>query len=192
MKRNYLRIVILTLLFSWIGSGYAMAASGISEAEQSVLDKLRAGAVIDGVKQYLPAIYINQAENEFIGNEVDLTKEQAEAIITKIDEAIAIISDMDDVDMANVQNSEVALKLLTLVGEAAEVVDYKVSLDLSNKSIDIKNSDGDTVFIAKELVNQTGFRDYSGVGNGVMLFMFSVWGILLSRKSLGNRLRVEL
>ncbi len=156
MKKKYLLIFILTLLLTLIGSSNAMAATGISAAEQLILDKMKAGADINGERKYLSTAYVNQAENEFIRNKVDLTKEQAEFINAKIDEAIAVISEVGVVDIANLQNSEVAFQLLSLVGEVANEVNYEVSVDIANRSINVKNPEGDTVFIAKNTVNETG------------------------------------
>lgn len=161
MKKNYLLIGILSLLFTMISPNNALAATGISDAEQLILDKLKSGAEINGEMSYLPIAYLNQAENELISNEVDLTVEQADVIISKIDEAVELISAMGNVDMNSLPNSEAALKLLTVATEAANAIDYEVSLDIVNSSIDVRNSEGDTVFIAKNMVNQTGFYDPS-------------------------------
>ncbi len=159
MKKKYMMIVIFILLVTLINPGYAMAASGLSDAEQAILDKLRAGAVIDGEMSYLPIGYINQVENELLSNEVDLTKEQADMLVKKIDEAIEIMSTIGYVDSNTIPTSEAAFKLLTVATEAANVLDYEVSVDIVNSSIELKNSDGDTVFISKNMVNQTGKSD---------------------------------
>lgn len=178
MKKNYFLITILTLLLTLIGPGKAMAATGISDAEQSIIDKLKSGAVIDGEMSYLPIAYVNQAENELISNEVDLTEEQADMIINKIDEAIEIMSVMGNVDSNNIPNSEAALRLLTVATEAANAMDYEVSVDIVNSSIEVKNSEGDTVFISKNIVNQTGYSDYSVFINIGLVFAALIIGIV--------------
>lgn len=181
MKKNYLLIVILTLLFTLIGPGKAMAATGISDAEQSILDKLKSGAVINGEMSYLPISYVNQAENELISNEVDITEEQADMIINKIDEAIEIMSVMGNVDSNNIPYSEAALRLLTVATEAANAMDYEVSVDIVNSSIEVKNSEGDTVFITKNMVNQTGYNDYSVFINfGLVLSVLIIGSVILT------------
>jgi hypothetical protein len=164
-------IAILALIFTLNSHGNAMAATGISDAEQLILDKLVAGAEMNGEMSYLPIEYVNQAENELIGNEVDLTAKQADMIISKIDEAIEIIAEMGNVDMNSIPNSEAALRLLTVATEAASAVDYELSVDIVNSSIDVRNSEGDTVFIAKNMVNQTGFNDYSWLMNIQLILM---------------------
>ncbi len=161
MKKYYMLIAILILLFAMSRPENAMAATGISDTEQLILDKLKSGAEINGVKSYLPNAYINQVENELIGNEVDLTVEQTDLVISKIDEAIEIMSVMGIVDMNNIANSEAAFKLLTVATEAAKALDYEVSVDIVNSSIDVRNSEGDTVFVTKNMVNQTGNNDYT-------------------------------
>ncbi|MDF2908059.1 MAG: hypothetical protein K0R34_3380 [Herbinix sp.] len=179
MKKNYLLIAFLTLLFTLNNPGNAKAATGISDAEQLILDKLVSGAEINGEMSYLPVAYINQAENELIRNDVDLTAKQADMIISKIDEAIEIISEMDNVDMNSIPNSEAALRLLTVATEAASAVDYEVSVDIVNSSIDVRNSEGDTVFIAKNMVNQTGYNDDSWLMNSMLAIMVVIIGTLL-------------
>jgi hypothetical protein len=140
---------------------------------------LESGAEINGEMSYLPIAYVNQAENELIGNEVDLTAKQADMIISKIDEAIEIISEMGNVDMNSIPNSEAALRLLTVATEAANAVDYEVSVDIVNSSIDVRNSDGDTVFIAKDIVNQTGNNDYSLLMNTMLAITVLIIGTVL-------------
>ena len=171
MKKNYMLFAILTLLFIMISTNNAMAATGISEAEQKILDKLRSGAEINGEMSYLPTSYINQAENEMIGNDVDLTVEQADVVICKIDEAIEIMSVMGNVDMNSITNSEAALKLLTVATEAANAVDYEISVDIVNSSIDVRNSEGETVFVSKNMVNQTGYSGFSMLRNTWSIFV---------------------
>ncbi len=175
MKKNYLLIFILTLLLTLTISSNAMAATGISAAEQLILDKMKEGADINGDKKYLSSAYVNQAENEFLRNKVDLTKEQAEFIIAKIDEAIAVISEVGAVDIANIQNSEVAFQLLSLVGEVANEVNYEVSVDIANRSINVTNPEGDTVFIAKNTVNETG--NTSGDAVWMIILILSILSI---------------
>jgi hypothetical protein len=164
-------IAILTLLLIMISPNNAMAATGISDAEQKILDKLRSGAEINGEMSYLPTAYINQAQNEMIGNDVDLTVEQADVVISKIDEAIDIMSVMGNVDMNSITNSEAALKLLTVATEAANAVDYEISVDIVNSSIDVRNSEGETVFVSKNMVNQTGYSGYSLLRNTWLIFV---------------------
>lgn len=158
MKRSYLIIFILILLFSWNDTNQVMAATGITKAEQLILDKMKAGVEFNEEMKYLPISYANQAENEFISNKVDITEEQAELIIQKMDEAIRIMNDSGMSDITNMQSSEVLFSLLTLVSEVADEVNYEVAIDIANRSVNIKNPEGDTVFIAKNTVNQTGYR----------------------------------
>ncbi len=187
MKKYYVLIAILTLIFTLISPNYAMAATGISDAEQLILDKLKSGAEINGDMCYLPTAYINQAENELIGNEVDLTAEQVDVVVSKIDEAIEIMSVMGNVDINNIVHSEAALRLLTVATEAANAVDYEISVDIVNSSIDVRNSEGDTVFITKNMVNQTGYSDCSMYVNSWLVFVALTIGagLLVVYKSKG-------
>ncbi len=185
MKRSYLIIFILILLFSWNDTNQVMAATGITKAEQLILDKMKAGVEFNEEMKYLPISYANQAENEFISNKVDITEEQAELIIQKMDEAIRIMNDSGMSDITNMQNSEVLFSLLTLVSEVADEVNYEVAIDIANRSVNIKNPEGDTVFIAKNTVNQTGYRVssmswLSGILSILLLSSISVVIILVT------------
>ncbi len=156
MKKGFLFVLILTTILSLINTKDAIAASGISETEKLILDKLNAGADFSGKKQYLSVSYINQIENEFISNNVDISEEQAEFVVKKIDEAIDLVKDKDIDNVISLQNSEVALQLLTIIDEIATMFDYDIAIDLEDKSINVKNSEGDTIFISKSSINQTG------------------------------------
>ncbi|MDF2486113.1 MAG: hypothetical protein K0R46_2281 [Herbinix sp.] len=168
MKKNYLFVLILTTFWSLNSLDYAMAATGLSEAEQMILNKLEAGVEIDGEMSYLSVSYLNQAENELIKNEIDITVEQAGAIIKKIDEVLAVISGMSLVDITNLQGSEAAFQLLTLIDEAAKEIDYEVSIDISDRSVNIRNPEGDTVFVASNGINQTGAHSIPRLEMGLL------------------------
>lgn len=191
MKRSYLLFITITILFSIISSNKAFAATGLSEAELAILVKLRAGAEINGEQKYLPSTYINQAENEFLSNEDDITEEQAAIIIKKVDEATDIINDMNIVDIANVQNSEAVFQLMTLVSEAASVVNYDVSINIADRSVSIRNKEGDTVFIAKDIVNQTGYS-INPITVGVVIYftvlIFCVIAFLMLRINISKEM----
>ena len=85
-------IVILTLLALVATMAFsAFAATGISAAEQAILDKLSAGIKGEGGWTFeLPQEYINSAKNYFAGD-YEMTPEQKAAIIAYINQGLAVI-----------------------------------------------------------------------------------------------------
>ncbi|MGF7142882.1 hypothetical protein HNQ56_001304 [Anaerotaenia torta] len=174
MKKYYLLILIVSAGLLISSPRQALAATGLSEAEEILLDKLGAGVEVDGETRYIPVAYLNQIENELIRNKTDLTMEQAEAVAEKWNEVSRLMEDMDIQDVMNVQSPETALKLLTLVSEAASEIGYSVTLDLSNGSVNITDPEGEEVYLAKNTIKQTGF-EYQPVliGGRVLLSVFA-------------------
>lgn len=164
MKRKCSLIVVLTLLMCIADLEYALAATGLSKAEESILEELKTEIEIDGNPVKLPVAYLNQVENEFIKNKSDLTEEQAEIINSKIEEALGIVKTLDFKEQENALNYKSVLKLLQLVNEAAAVADYKVTFDIANYSVNITDPEGNIVYVAKNQINQTG----SSVASPVM------------------------
>ncbi len=72
-----------------VSAAASVSAAGVNAAEQRILDELHTTANMAGVQKSLPAEYITQAENYF--NTVELTDAQADAVIAKIKEAVALI-----------------------------------------------------------------------------------------------------
>jgi hypothetical protein len=160
MKRKLMVVILVTILMCLAGTEYVLAATGVSEAEQTILDKMKAGVEVNGKVVHMPVSYINQAENELIKNEVDLTSEQAAVINQKIEEAMEIVKTISLKDLTEMRKPEAVFKLIKIVDEAAAEIDYKVSIDFRTMALNITNPKGDTVFVSKNSINQTGF-DYT-------------------------------
>ncbi|MGN1456626.1 MAG: hypothetical protein ACI4XP_01580, partial [Acutalibacteraceae bacterium] len=84
-----LSVGLLSAAVAVSASSVAFAA-GINEAEQKILDELHTTVTMNGVEKTLPADYINQAENYF--NTVDITDEQANQVISGIEDAKAYLT----------------------------------------------------------------------------------------------------
>lgn len=156
MKRVKFLICTVLCIICFAHTQTATAATGLSEAEEVILDKLEAGFEYNGIIIKIPVAYLNQVEVELMKNEKDIAEEQAEIINRKIDEAIMIVQSMKLSDFENIESSEVLKKLIKLVYEAAEVVDYTVSIDIADRTIEVINAEGKTAFIPKRVINQTG------------------------------------
>ena len=200
MKKNYLLMLIVIVGIWMAGSRQALAATGLSDAEELILDKLRAGVEVDGELRYIPVSYLNQIENELIKNKTDLTTEQAGIAWDKLNKVLQFMGDMQIQDVMNIKSSETAFKLLSLISEAASEIGYSVSIDLADRTISVENPEGEAVLIAKNTINQTGFdlRPVLTVG-AMLLSVFLVcllayvrWNMLAKNMSINQKQKEAL
>jgi hypothetical protein len=173
MKRKYhFLTLVLTIGMFFMNSEYAMAATGLSEAEETILERLTEGVEMNGIIVRPPVSYLNQIENELVKNEVDITEEQAALINLKIEEAAELVKTVSMEDIVHFKNSDTAKRLIVLVEEVAEVANYTVLIDIENESFNVLNSNGNYVFMAKNVINQTGFDITPTIIVGCVLISF--------------------
>jgi hypothetical protein len=156
MKRKILVTILLTVLFCIVNTKPVIASTELSEAEESILDNLKKEFEIQGKVIEIPSFYLNQAENELRKNQTDLTKEQADAINYKINEAIHIAQtiNLETVDIFN--NTKAIEKIVLLVKDAASIANYTVSVDILNKTVKVTDTLGNTINLEKATIKQTG------------------------------------
>lgn len=180
MIKKVIITVLLTTIICLVYAKTVIAASGLSEAEISILNNLREEFIFQGKVIKIPSFYLNQVENEFRKNDVDLTKEQADVINSKINEAIDIAENIN-LNSSNIFNQTKAIeKVVLLVKDAASIANYTVSVDIVNKTVKVTDTKGNTINMAKETINQTGFWIYSPVVAILgLLFIFSLYIVLM-------------
>ncbi|MDF2589882.1 MAG: hypothetical protein K0S41_3723 [Anaerocolumna sp.] len=180
MIKKVIITVLLTTIICLVYAKTVIAASGLSEAEISILNNLREEFIFQGKVIKIPSFYLNQVENEFRKNDVDLTKEQADVINSKINEAIDIAENIN-LNSSNIFNQTKAIeKVVLLVKDAASIANYTVSVDIVNKTVKVTDTKGNTINMAKETINQTGFWIYSPVVAILgLLFIFSLYIALM-------------
>ncbi|MBQ3252117.1 MAG: hypothetical protein IJB02_02620 [Oscillospiraceae bacterium] len=138
----------------------AFAATGINENEKTVLAKLETAVDLGSKGEYkVPQSYINTAKNYFAGD-CDMTEAEAAAIISCIEEGIAIIKD----ESAKVSGNKFDLKklptaaredILDLGQQACDQVDLKLEYNPTSGKVVIK--DGNTpVFNNAAVIKTTG------------------------------------
>ena len=182
MKKKCILILVLTIGMFLFSSENAMAATGISDAEESILERLSEGIEMNGVIVNMPVSYLNQVENELMKNEVDITEEQAVIIRSKMDEAAEIVETMNISELMNFNNSNSVKQLIKLVEETASIANYTVSFDFANASANIVDSDGNYVFVAKNTINQTGYDITETIIVGSVLVVLLAACIILASK----------
>lgn len=180
MIKKVIITVLLTTIICLVYAKTVIAASGLTEAEISILNNLREEFIFQGKVIKIPSFYLNQVENEFRKNDVDLTKEQADVINSKINEAIDIAENIN-LNSSNIFNQTKAIeKVVLLVKDAASIANYTVSVDIVNKTVKVTDTKGNTINMAKETINQTGFWIYSPVVAILgLIFIFSLYIVLM-------------
>lgn len=185
MKKKSIFSIVLILVLSLASSVTAFAATGLSEAEESILAKLEAGVEVNGQVIEVPASYINQAENEFMKNDVDVTADQADVINSKIDEVAEIAKAENITKASDLANSDSIDELVAIVKEAAEVVDYTVAYDAATGVVSVTDPAGVDVFTTKSVINQTGFDMTATVVVGsVLVTLLAACIVIASKKKL--------
>lgn len=159
MKKMYRFLtLVLTIGILFMSTEHAMAATGLSEAEESILDRLTEGVEMNGMVVRPPVSYLNQIENELIKNEMDITQEQARLINLKIEEAADLVKTVSMEEIAHFKNSDIAKNLIVLLEEVAEIANYTLFVDVENETFNVLDSNDNYVFMAKNVINQTGFQ----------------------------------
>lgn len=123
----------------------AVSAAGINAAEQSILDELNTTIVMNGVEKRVQPQYVNQAENYF--NTIEVTDEQAEQIIAKIDEIKTFLQGTSATKIAEL-TSEEADTVAELAQEALSVINLTLQYNKSTGAVSIVDADGTVVFSA--------------------------------------------
>ena len=67
----------------------SVSAAGLNNGEQKIIDELKTTVNLAGTATKLPAQYINQAENYFLQDDVDITDAQAESALQSIQSKVS-------------------------------------------------------------------------------------------------------
>ncbi|MGN1456486.1 MAG: hypothetical protein ACI4XP_00880, partial [Acutalibacteraceae bacterium] len=100
---------------------------------------------MNGVEKTLPADYINQAENYF--NTVDITDEQANQVISGIEDAKDYLTSTG-ASSFNALSAEQVDTFVSKCQSAVAPVNLTLSYTKSNNNVSIVDNDGSTVFTA--------------------------------------------
>lgn len=161
MKKIFSAIVAVALAVVMCMS--VSAAGGLNDNEKAVLDKLKNSKVIgaNGWSFSIPTEYINSVENYF--NNIDMTAEQKDTILAKIDEGMAIVK--AQADSQNFKGTSYDLKLmdtaskkkvLELGQEACAAVSATLTYDASANKVIIKDAQNEVIFTNTPVVKTTG------------------------------------
>lgn len=153
------KIIALSLTVAMMNAGVvtAYAAGVIDDNEAAIIAELEAYGA--------PAEYITQAENYFEQDDVEVTAEEADAIIADIEDAAVIakeagIKSADDLAKAD---KAVLDQIMAKVSDAAAVVDLTVSIDTKTGIATVKDSTGKVVATTNTGIKTTGTSAMSTV-----------------------------
>ena len=166
MIKKIFKITVTTVMMLAM-SVSVFAAGSIDENEQSVLDELNAKKV--------PTEYVSQAKNYFEKDGVSVTKEQADTIITNIDEAAVIakkagIKSKEDLEQAD---ASVIDSIVSKAQSAAKTIDLTVSYNAKSGIVNVKDSTGNIVATTDIGTKKTG------ADNTTMILTISVLGVAI-------------
>lgn len=154
----------------------ALAATGINQYEQAVLDKIASCQLVDETGKVIdvPQEYINAARNYFLGD-FDMTEEQMNVVMAKINESVAVVQ--KDVADKEVQGNKVGTSemdsstldaVLSLGQQAATEVKLNMSFDSQSNQVVISSKENNnTVFTTGGIIKTTG-KDFT-VTSGMVI-----------------------
>ncbi len=135
-----------------------MAATGINENEQKLLDKFEEKYTVEGKEYGLPTDYLNKAKAYLMQDGVDLTDAQVTEMVAKADEMKTLFVNNKITSLDALKNSSVKADALRIAQEGAAVVGCTVEFDAATNQIAVKNSDSQTIFESDATIKQTGMN----------------------------------
>ena len=160
----------------------ALAATGINQYEQAVLDKIASCQLVDETGKVIdvPQEYINAARNYFLGD-FEMTEEQMNTVMAKINESVAVVQ--KDVAGKEVQGNKVGASemdsstldaVLNLGQQAATEVKLNMSFDSQSNQVVISSKENNnTVFTTSGVIKTTG-KDFTVTSGTVIAAVAAV------------------
>lgn len=134
---------------------FSAFAANLDANKQKVLDAVSQSITVDGKKVELPAEYKTQAENYLKRDDVEITADQADAVVEQIDAAIEVVKKSGVTDLAKLSSADKA-KIADKVQAAAAIVELKVVFDSAKNTITITDKDNKVVATMEAPVKTTG------------------------------------
>lgn len=136
----------------------AFAATDINADEQRIVDAAAQTRVIEGKVADIPAYTQNELKMYLMRDEVDLTAEQADAVVGKINECFDYVEENGIADMETIKNMpyEQRKHLLTLAQEAGAFVDLVVTYDFNAKQLVFSDQEGQLISAVDTTIKFTG------------------------------------
>lgn len=145
--------LLIALVLSAVAT-VSTSAAGINDAEQAVIDELQTSVTMKGNTMVISDDYVNQAKNYF--NTIEMTDDESKEIVSIIKEGKTFLEGSGASNIADLSYSQ-KKDLLAYGQEVVGVIDMTMSYDKTNKTLTIKDPNGNVAFNAvPKLVKKDG------------------------------------
>lgn len=142
-KRMLALMMSVLILLSF--SATAMAATTYNVNEQAVIKVFEDGLDVRGVHISINPLYIQMARQSMLADDVDMTVAQSNEIVAIIKHAYALVQEDGGLTVPSLK-PETRARILTLITEAAAVVDYITEYNSSTKHVIFRDTKGNVIF----------------------------------------------
>lgn len=176
MKKLIGFVAVLSMVFAM---AITASAAQITSDEQTLIDVLKAGVVVDGKTVKVPTKYINQAESYLMNK--DVTKAEIEEILSYIDSAkdYMVANNIKDLSAMNSKQMD---KMISYAEDAAKVVDVKLTVNTKTGVIRGIDTEGNVVLSGEETIKQTGMDMNATVAVAAALCAVVVVCVVVAKK----------
>ena len=140
-----------------------VSAAGLNSAENRIMDELNTTVSLNGTATKLPAQYVNQAENYFLQDDVDITDAQADQIIAAIKDCKKFLEDAKVSTYGQLSDDQMK-ELVALANKASGVVEVRLTFDRPSKVVTAYDKNGNV--IGKGSTGGNGGNSGTTGGNG--------------------------
>jgi len=139
--KKFLKVLSACSLAAAVAAGASVTASaaGINDAEQRILDELHTTVTMQGTEKSLPVSYINQTENYL--NTVDLTEEEADEIIDRIEATKDYLTSTGAANYKGLTDAQVD-KFFSLCQYTVDIVDLTIAYNKTEMEASIVDKNG--------------------------------------------------
>lgn len=176
MKKLIGFVAVLSMVFAM---AITASAAQITSDEQTIIDVLKAGVVVDGKTVKVPTKYINQAESYLMNK--DVTKAEVEEVLSYIDSAkdYMVANNIKDLSAMNSKQMD---KMISYAEDAAKVVDVKLTVNTKTGVIRGIDTEGNVVLSGEETIKQTGMDMNATVAVAAALCAVVVVCVVVAKK----------
>ena len=176
MKKLIGFVAVLSMVFAM---AITASAAQITSDEQTIIDVLKAGVVVDGRTVKVPTKYINQAESYLMNK--DVTKAEVEEVLSYIDSAkdYMVANKIKDLSAMNSKQMD---KMISYAEDAAKVVDVKLTVNTKTGVIRGIDTEGNVVLSGEETIKQTGMDMNATVAVAAALCEVVVVCVVVAKK----------
>lgn len=176
MKKLIGFVAVLSMVFAM---AITASAAQITSDEQTIIDVLKAGVVVDGKTVKVPTKYINQAESYLMNK--DVTKAEVEEVLSYIDSAkdYMVANKIKDLSAMNSKQMD---KMISYAEDAAKVVDVKLTVNTKTGVIRGIDTEGNVVLSGEETIKQTGMDMNATVAVAAALCAVVVVCVVVAKK----------